>query len=88
LAAQNRPRSKAAGDSVRSATGWCAGSLALNIDLPRRYELGDVPRARSVDEIDQLLAITAIGDDTVTIRDHAILLLLIHYGLRCGEVER
>lgn len=68
--------------------GWCAGSLALDIDLPRRYELGDVPRAPSVDEIDQLLAITAMGDDTVTIRDHAILLLLIHYGLRRGEVER
>jgi len=29
-----------------------------------------------------------MGDDTVTIRDHAILLLLIHYGLRRGEVER
>jgi site-specific recombinase XerD len=82
------------GSSLRSffrfaaQQGWCSGSLALDIDLPRRYELGDVPRAPSVDEIDQLLAITAMGDDTVTIRDHAILLLLIHYGLRRGEVER
>jgi len=25
--------------------GWCVASLALGIDLPRRYVLGDVPRA-------------------------------------------
>lgn len=68
--------------------GWCAASLALNIDLPRRYQLEDVPTAPTVDEVDQLLATTAKGDDPVTIRDHAVLLLLIHYGLRRGEVER
>jgi integrase len=31
---------------------------------------------------------TASGNDPVKIRDHAILSLLIHYGLRRGEVER
>ena len=36
----------------------------------------------------RLLDTTATGSDPVTIRDHAILSLLIHYGLRRGEVER
>jgi site-specific recombinase XerD len=81
------------GSSLRSffryaaQQGWCAASLALSIDLPRRYELEDVPMAPTVDEVDQLLATTALGDAPVTIRDHAVLSLLIHYGLRRGEVE-
>jgi site-specific recombinase XerD len=68
--------------------GWCAASLALSIDLPRRYELEDVPMAPTAEEVDQLLATTAMGNAPVTIRDHAVLSLLIHYGLRRGEVER
>ena len=68
--------------------GWCVASLALGIDLPRRYVLGDVPRAPTIDEVNQLLEATATGNDPVTIRDHAVLSLLIHYGLRRGEVER
>ena len=67
---------------------WCAASVALGIDLPRRYALGDVPAAATVDEVDQLLEATATGTDAVTIRDHALLMLLVHYGLRRGEVER
>jgi integrase len=38
--------------------------------------------------VDRLLETTATGNDPVTIRDHALLSLLIHYGLRRGEVER
>jgi site-specific recombinase XerD len=68
--------------------GWCAASLALGIDLPRRYELEAVPMAPTVDKVDQLLATTAMGNDAVMIRDHAVFSLLIHYGLRRGEVER
>ena len=68
--------------------GWCVASLALGIDLPRRYALEDVPRAPTIDEVNQLLEATATGNDPVTIRDHAVLSLLIHYGLRRGEVER
>ena len=68
--------------------GWCVASLALGIDLPRRYALGDVPRVPSIDEVNQLLEATATGNDPVTIRDHAVLSLLIHYGLRRSEVER
>ena len=68
--------------------GWCDASLAVGIELPRLYDLEDVPRAPSTDDIDRLLATTADSTEAVTIRDHAILLLLIHYGLRRGEVAR
>ena len=67
--------------------GWCDASLAVGIELPRLYDLEDVPRAPSTDDIDRLLATTADSTEAVTIRDHAILLLLIHYGLRRGEVR-
>ena len=46
------------------------------------------PKRRPSYEVNQLLEATASGNDPVTIRDHAILSLLIHYGLRRGEVER
>jgi site-specific recombinase XerD len=68
--------------------GWCDASLAACIELPRLYDLEDVPKAPSPEDIDRLLATTASGTETVAIRDHAILLLLIHYGLRRGEVAR
>lgn len=68
--------------------GWCSTKLAAGIELPRLYDLEDVPRAPTVAEVDQLLATSAAGNDALAIRDHAILLLLIHYGLRRGEVQR
>jgi site-specific recombinase XerD len=68
--------------------GWCSADLTYGIDLPRRYALSDVPLAPSTDEVDRLLKVTATGSDPCTIRDHAVLSLLIHYGLRRGEVER
>jgi site-specific recombinase XerD len=68
--------------------GWCRSDLASTIELPHLYALEDVPRAPSVEEVGRLLEDTASSDDASSIRDHAILLLLIHYGLRRGEVER
>jgi integrase len=41
-----------------------------------------------MEEVGKLLEDTASSNDPVDIRDHAILSLLIHYGLRRGEVER
>jgi site-specific recombinase XerD len=67
---------------------WCRSDLASGIELPRLYALEHVPRAPSVEEVGRLLKDTASGDDPVNIRDHAILSLLIYYGLRRGEVER
>jgi len=68
--------------------GWCQSHLAFGIDLPRLYDLEDVPRAPASDEVDRLLEAAATGSGASAIRDHAILLLLTHYGLRRGEVER
>ena len=68
--------------------GWCRSDLAPSIELPHLYALEDVPRAPSSEQIDRLLEDTASSDDPVKIRDHAILSLLINYGLRRGEVER
>jgi site-specific recombinase XerD len=82
------------GGSVRSflryatSQGWCRSDLPQGIELPRLYALEDVPRAPSMEEVGKLLEDTASSNDPVDIRDHAILSLLIHYGLRRGEVER
>lgn len=84
----------ALGSSVRSffryaaQQDWCRPDLVLAIDLPRLYALEDVPRAPTSHDVDGLLDSTAAGDNPVAIRDHAILSLLAHYGLRRGEVER
>src|SRR6516165_920454 len=68
--------------------GWCRSYLAEDIDLPRLYTLEDIPRAPTTNELDRALEATRSDDDPVKIRNHAILLLLIHYGLRRGEVEQ
>jgi site-specific recombinase XerD len=67
---------------------WCRSDFARSIELPRLYALEDVPRAPSAEQIGRLLEDTACSDDPVIIRAHAILSLLIHYGLRRGEVAR
>jgi len=90
----NRRSLRQLGSSLRcffrfaAGEGWCSPALAQGIDLPRIYDLEDVPKAPTTDEVDQLLASTVAGTDAAAVRDHAILLLLIHYGLRRGEVER
>ena len=68
--------------------GWCRSDLAEGIDLPRLYALEDIPRAPTANEVGRLLEATGFDDDPVKIRDHAVLSLLIYYGLRRGEVER
>ena len=84
----------ALGSSLRSffryavQRGWCSPSLALGIDLPRLYALEDVPKAPTIDEVSRLLDATENSNDFAAIRDHAVLSLLIHYGLRRGEVAR
>jgi site-specific recombinase XerD len=68
--------------------GWCSINLERGIELPRVYALADVPRAPTVEEVKRVLNSTSSKDDPVKIRDHAVLLLLVLYGLRRGEVER
>jgi site-specific recombinase XerD len=65
--------------------GLVAGNLARSVDRPRIYRLARVPRsiswadaARLLERVDRT---RAVGK-----RDHAILLLLVVYGLRAREV--
>ncbi len=67
--------------------GWVRSGLAEAILLPRIYSYEGLPLGPTWDTIGRMLAETN-GDDTASIRDHAIILLLSVYGLRSGEVRR
>ncbi len=65
--------------------GWCAAGIAEAVTLPRRRREETIPKGLDRDEALSLLA-TADGDSPADVRDRAILLLLITYGIRSGEV--
>ena len=65
---------------------WCLPGLADGIMPPRRYPGESIPKGLTRDEVIRLLATTE-GDRTCDIRARAILMLLITYGLRAGEVS-
>ena len=65
--------------------GWCMSGLAAGIMPLRRYPGESIPKGLSRDEVVRLLATTE-GDRPFDIRARAILMLLITYGLRAGEV--
>ena len=65
--------------------GWCAPGLAEGI-MPSRFYPGEtIPKGLNRDEVVRLLATTE-GDRPGDLRDRAILMLLITYGIRAGEV--
>ncbi len=65
--------------------GWCAPGLADGI-MPPRFHPGEaVPRGLNRDEVLRLLE-TSEGDRPTDVRDRAILMVLIAYGLRSAEV--
>jgi site-specific recombinase XerD len=65
---------------------WCKPGLADGIMPPRRYPGETIPKGLNRDEVIHLLATTE-GDSPFDIRARAILMLLITYGLRAGEVS-
>ena len=65
--------------------GWCMAGLADGIMAPQFHSGETVPKGLDRDEIVRLPATTE-GDRAADIRDRAILMLLIIYGLRAGEV--
>jgi len=67
--------------------GWCRKGLAAAIMAPRVYARENIPAGPSWDEVKRLLATTE-GDHPTNIRDRALLLLLVVYGLRAGEVTK
>ncbi|QDT45191.1 Tyrosine recombinase XerD [Gimesia alba] len=64
---------------------WCKPGLSDAIRTPRVYAHEGLPLGLSWDDVNRLIAATE-GDESVEIRDRAILLLLAVYGLRSGEV--
>ncbi|BCG82878.1 MULTISPECIES: tyrosine-type recombinase/integrase [unclassified Mesorhizobium] len=66
--------------------GWCKPGLADGIMPPQRYPGETIPKGLSRDEVIRLLATTE-GDRPHDMRARAILMLLITYGLRAGEVS-
>ena len=65
--------------------GWCNRNTAAAIIPPRVYPDRKVPLKLSRDDLQRLLA-TTDGARPVDIRDRAILMLFVAYGLRAGEV--
>ena len=64
---------------------WCMPGMATAIMPPRFYRDETVPAGRTREDVVRLLATTE-GDRPADKRDRAILMLLIAYGLRVGEV--
>lgn len=66
--------------------GWCTPGLAEGI-LPTRFQADEtVPKGLDREEVLRLLATTE-GPRPADLRDRAILMVLIAYGLRAGEVS-
>ena len=65
--------------------GWCLAGLADALMPPRRHRGETIPKGLTRGEVIGLLATTE-GDRPSNIRDRAILMALITYGLRAGEV--
>jgi len=62
-----------------------ANDLSGALDSPRNYRLSSIPRSITWDEVNRMLE--AVDRRTpVGKRDHAILLLLVTYGLRAREI--
>ena len=66
--------------------GWCTSGMAEGIVPPRFYPDENVRSTLSRDDVRRLLA-TTDGDRPGDTHDRAILMLLIVYGLRAGEVR-
>lgn len=64
---------------------WCPQGLSVGIRLPRQYKLTTLPSSPEWDVIREIV-MPKDTDKPTDIRNHAILMLLAVYSLRCGEV--
>lgn len=64
----------------------CSLGLSATIQSPRVYKYASLPSSPCWEDVKILLKNTE-GNDPTDIRDHAILMLLSVYGLRCSEVK-
>lgn len=65
--------------------GLCQANLASSIMAPRVYQHESLPSSPSWDDVKKILHDTS-GNTPTEIRDHAILMLLSVYGIRCSEI--
>jgi len=66
--------------------GWCRTGIADSINAPRFYKHAALPSGPSWEEVQYLLKTTE-GNHPYNIRDRAIILMLVVYGLRDSEVR-
>ena len=66
--------------------GWCSRGLAAAIMCPRVFADEGLPKGPSWEDVRRLLAATE-GDHPKSIRDRAIVMLFVVYGLRVGDVQ-
>lgn len=66
---------------------WCRLGIAAGMMPPRVYPTNTLPAGLSREDVKRLLTSTE-GERPVDKRDRAILMLLVAYGLRSGEVSR
>jgi len=64
--------------------GWCRQGLATALMAPRIYLHESLPVGPSWEDVQRLLALTERGRP-VDVRDRALLMLLVVYGVRAGE---
>jgi integrase/recombinase XerD len=69
-------------------SGRTATDLAGQVIGPRIYKHEDIPSALRAEEVQRVLEVTREDPSPTGLRDYAILLLLVTYGLRAGELVR
>lgn len=85
------PRAKVATNALRSFLRYAVYHGDINVDLIEAvptvasWSMTGIPRAISPDHIKSVLA-HCCRDTTIGRRDYAILMLLVHLGLRSGEI--
>lgn len=64
---------------------WCPQGLSAGIRSPRQYKLATLPSSPDWNIVREIVT-SKNTDKPIDIRNHAILMLLSVYSLRCGEV--
>lgn len=67
-----------------AAEGWASTELVHAVPSLRTYGLSGVPRGLAESDVDRLLR--SLGGNDVSARDRAIVLLLVVYGIRRGQI--
>ena len=66
--------------------GWCSRGLAAAIMCPRVFADEGLPKGPSWEDVRRLLVATE-GDHPKSVRDRAVVMLFVVYGLRVGDVR-